>query len=191
MDPALGLWYDNKRFADQQFDNTGLSLANPASSGIPRTHRGNDAIYAVLDQIVWQDPEELDRTVSVFLRPMGTPLADRNLIDFSLNVGLTIHEPFLHRDSDTFGIGMGYAHVSGRAAANDRDTALFTGTFTPIRSGETFIELTYQYQVTPWWQLQPDFQYVFNPGAGIANPSAPSKRVENEAVLGLRTTILF
>jgi porin len=187
----LGLWYDNKRFADQQFDNTGLSLANPASSGIPRTHRGNYAIYAVLDQIVWQDPEELDRTVSVFLRPMGTPLADRNLIDFSLNAGLTIHEPFLHRDSDTFGIGMGYAHVSARAAAHDRDTALFTGTFTPIRSGETFIELTYQYQVKPWWQLQPDFQYVFNPGAGIANPNAPTKRVENEAVLGLRTTILF
>ena len=86
---------------------------------------------------------------------------------------------------------MGYAHVSGRAAAFDRDTAFFTGAFTPIRSGETFVELTYVYQVTPWLNLQPDFQYVFNPGGGIANPNAPTQKVGNEAVLGLRTTILF
>ena len=31
----LGFWYDTESFADQQFDNTGLSLANPASTGIP------------------------------------------------------------------------------------------------------------------------------------------------------------
>ena len=187
----LGLWYDSKRFADQQIDNTGLSLANPASTGIPRMHRGDWGIYAVVDQMIWQDPAESDRTLNVFFRPMGTPLADRNLIDFSLNAGITFHEPFLHRDDDTFGIGMGYAHVSGRAAALDRDTGFFTGSFIPIRSGETFVEVTYQYQVTPWWQLQPDFQYVFNPGAGVVNPNSPTHRVRDEAVLGLRTTILF
>ena len=49
----------------------------------------------------------------------------------------------------------------------------------------------YQYQVAPWWQIQPDIQYVFNPGGGIANPNAPSQRVGNELVLGLRTNILF
>ena len=31
----LGFWYDTESFADQRFDNTGLSLANPASNGIP------------------------------------------------------------------------------------------------------------------------------------------------------------
>ncbi len=187
----LGIWYDTKRFADQEFDNTGLSLANPASTGIPRMHRGDWAIYAVIDQMIWQDRNENDKTLNVFIRPMGTPLADRNLIDFSLNAGITLHEPFPHRDDDTFGIGMGYAHISGRAAALDQDTALFTGAFTPMRSGETFVEATYQYQVTPWLQLQPDIQYVFNPGGGIANPNAPTQPVKNEAVFGLRTTILF
>jgi len=52
------------------------------------------------------------------------------------------------------------------------------------------VEVTYQYQVTPWWQLQPDVQYVFNPGAGLANPAGTGK-IGNEAVLGLRTNILF
>jgi len=186
----LGFWYNTKQFADQEIDNTGLSLANPASTGTPEMHHGNWAVYAVADQIIWVDPEEPDRTLNVFIRPMGTPLADRNLINFSLNAGLTFREPILHRDDDTFGIGMGYAHVSGRAAALDRDTAFFTDAFTPVRSGETFVEMTYQYQATPWWQLQPDIQYVFNPGAGVANASGTGK-IGNELVLGLRTNILF
>lgn len=187
----LGIWYDTEKFSDQQLDNTGLSLANPASTGIPQTHRGNYAIYAVIDQMIWQQTTEPDRTLNIFVRAMQTPERDRNLIDFSLNAGITFHEPFLHRDDDTFGVGMGYAHVSGRTAALDRDIGFFSGSFTPVRSGETFVEATYQYQVTPWWQLQPDFQYVFNPGAGIANPNAPAQRVKNEAVFGLRTNILF
>ncbi|HUZ72295.1 MAG TPA: carbohydrate porin [Stellaceae bacterium] len=187
----FGLWYDTEDFADLAVDNTGRSLANPASTGIPQGHRGDYAFYAVADQAVWQDATEPDRTLNVFVRAMGSPLADRNLIDFSLNAGITFHEPFLHRADDSVGVGMGYAHVSGRVAALDRDTASFTGAFTPVRSGETFIEVTYQYQVTPWWQLQPDFQYVFNPGGGVANPNASEQQVQNEAVIGLRTTILF
>ena len=34
----IGVWYDTESFADQRYDNTGLSLANPASDGIPATH---------------------------------------------------------------------------------------------------------------------------------------------------------
>jgi porin len=186
----LGFWYDSESFADQELDNTGLSLASPASSGVPLRHRGDHSLYAVADQMVWQDPDEADRTLNVFLRAMGTPEVDRNLIDFSMNAGVNFHEPFLHRDDDSFGIGMGYAHVSGRAQALDRDTAAATGGFTPVRSGEAFVEVTYQYQATPWWQLQPDVQYVFNPGGGLANDAGTGK-IGNEVVLGLRTNILF
>ena len=119
---------------------------------------------------------------------MGTSQADRNLVDFSLNLGVTFHEPFLHRDDDTFGVAMGFAHVSRRAAGLDGDTAAFTGTFNPARTSETFVEVTYQYSVAPWLQLQPDFQYVFNPGGGLANPSGTA-RIKDEAVIGVRTNI--
>ena len=111
----LGFWYNGEDFSSQDIDNTGLSLANPASTGIPKMYHGNYSIYAVADQMVWQDPAEADRTLNVFVRAMGTRLGDRNLINFSLNAGITFHEPFLHRDDDTFGIGMGYAHVSSSA----------------------------------------------------------------------------
>src|SRR5208282_1617980 len=88
----LGVWYNSEQFDDLEIDNTGISLANPSSTGVPKTHRGNYAVNAVVDQTIWQEPEEEDRTVSIFFRPMGTPLTDRNLIDFSLNAGFTFHE---------------------------------------------------------------------------------------------------
>ena len=189
----LGFWYDTESFADQQIDNTGLSLANPDSTGIPESHRGDYALYGVMDQLIWTDPndEDADRTIGVFARAMGTPEENRNLIDFSLNAGLNFHEPIPHRGDDTFGIGMGYAKVSDRAGDLDRDTTFFTGINTPVRTGETFVEATYQYALTPWCQLQPDFQYVFNVGGGVNNPNSPGQRVKDEAVIGLRMNLLF
>jgi len=122
---------------------------------------------------------------------MGTPLADRNLVDASLNAGIVLHCPFAYRTDDSIGFGVGYAHVSNRAAGLDQDTAYYTGTYTPTRSNEKFAELTYQYQVAPWLQLQPDMQYVINPGGGVANPADPTNRIKNELVVGLRANIAF
>ena len=187
----LGYWYNSENFDDLLIDNAGLSLANPNSTGLPRTHRGEFGLYAVADQLVWVDPTETDRTINLFFRALGAPQSDRNLITFSLNAGLTFHEPFLHRDDDTFAVGMGYAKVSATAAQLDQDTAFYTGTPFPVRGGETFVEATYQYQAAPWWQLQPDIQYVFNPGGGVLNQNGNGQRVKNELVLGIRTNILF
>lgn len=189
----VGFWYNSEKFFDLQHDNTGLSLADPASNGMPALHYGNYSIYSVIDQLVWRssEPEEPDRTANVFLRAMGTPLGDRNLIAFSLNAGFVFHEPIEHRDDDIFGVAMEYGRVSAAEAAFNQATAFYTGAFTPVRSGETVIEVTYQYQLTPAVILQPDFQYVFNPGAGLANPNAPNQQIKNEAVIGVRTTLTF
>jgi porin len=86
-------------------------------------------------------------------------------------------------------VGMGYAHVSGDVAALDEETAYYTQSYVPARGGETFIEATYQYQLKPWWQLQPDLQFVFNPGGGLADPNTPDHRIGDEFVLGFRTNI--
>jgi porin len=189
----VGFWYNTESFDDLQYDNTGLSLANPSSTGIPATHGGNYSIYSVIDQMIWRSTEleEADRTASVFLRAMGTPLGDRNLIAFSMNAGVVVHEPIEHRDDDVFGVAMEYGRVSGAEAAFNQATAYYTGTFTPVRNGETVIEVTYQYQLTPAVILQPDFQYVFNPGAGLANPNMPNQQIKDEAVIGLRVNLTF
>ena len=185
----LGFWYDSAPFADQHVDQTGLSLADPASSGVARRHPGNFSFYGLIDQQAWREAGG-PRMLGAFLRVMGAP-ADRNLIDWSLDAGFTLKAPLPGRDSDTIGIAYGWAHVSPAAAALDRDTAHFTGAFVPVRGAEHLIEATYQAQLAPWWVLQPDLQYVVDPGGGIANPHAPSQRVGDELVVGLRTTVTF
>ena len=185
----LGGWYDTAGFPDQRFDAAGLSLANPAGGGNARMHRGNFSIYGVADQMVWR-PSDGPRSVGVFARVMGAP-ADRNLIDWSVNAGVNVKAPLPGRVDDTFGIGYGWAHVSARASDFDKDHATFSGSAIPVRSSETFIELTYQAQIAPWWAVQPDLQYVRNPGGGLLNPEDPTKRIGNELVFGLRTTVTF
>jgi porin len=186
----LGFWYNTQRFADQQFDNTGLSLANPASTGIPQSHSGDYSFYAVADQMVWRPSADSPQSVGVFARIMGAP-GDRNLVDLGVNAGVTLKAPFKGRDNDVVGLAVGYAKIGSHARGLDSDTAAFTTPGYPVRSAETIIEATYQYQVTPWWQLQADFQYAFRPAGGIPNPENPSQRVGNEVVLGVRTNIVF
>ena len=192
----LGAWYDSEAFPDLRLDSDGLPLASPNSNGVPASHTGNLSIYAVADQMIWRNPRDPNNSLSLFARAMGTPDPDRNLISFSLNAGLICHEPFRNRPDDTFGVGLGAVRVSSQASGFDRDTAAFasqagTPGYYPIRSSETFLEFTYQWQVHPWWQIQPDLQYVWNPGGGIVDPDAPSRRIRNEIVIGVRTNILF
>jgi porin len=144
-----------------------------------------------MDKVIWLPKEDPNRYVTVFVRPMFTTLQDRNLISFSVDGGLTLHQPLPGRDNDVFGLGVGVAKVSNSASAYDWDLRFYDPTgYTPVRSAETFIEATYQVQVAPWWQIQP-VQYVINPGAGIVNPNDPTQKIKNEFVIGLRTNITF
>jgi porin len=196
----LGAWFDSERFSDERFDTHGVPLANPLSNGVAATHRGNLSLYGVADQMLWRNGGDPNQSVSGFLRVMGTPDPDRNLIAFSANAGIILHEPFRYRPDDTLGFGMGTVRVSHQVAAFERDLnyygALATGTVGanfapgPIQGSETYLEATYQRQIRPWWQIQPDIQYVFNPGGGTADPNT-GRPVRNEFVIGLRTNILF
>jgi porin len=185
----LGFWYNTQTFPDQGFDNTGLSLASPQSTGIPASHRGDYSVYAVADQMVWRPSADSPQSVGVFARIMGAP-GDRNLVDLGVNAGVTLKAPFKGRDNDVVGVAVGYAKIGSHAEDLASATASTTPGY-PSRSAETIIEATYQFQVTPWWQLQADFQYAFRPSGGIANPDNPPQRIGDEAIVGVRTTIEF
>jgi porin len=185
----LGFLYDTGDFADQAFDNNGISLAATPTNGNAVIYHGNDNLYLVADQTIWQ-PKGSNQSVNLFVRAMTAP-ADQNLADLFINGGLTLTAPLPGRDNDSAGIDIGYGRISGRAAALDRAVNAVSGTHNPVRSAETLIELTYQAQVTPWLQIQPDAQYVLNPGGGILNPSGNGKLLQNEFVAGVRANIVF
>ncbi|TCW79650.1 carbohydrate porin [Burkholderia sp. SRS-46] len=186
----LGVWYQTQHAADLRTGTDGLSLADPASNGVPSNHRGNYGFYAVADQMVWRPAADSPRSVGVFMRVMGAP-GDRNLVDFALNAGVSLKAPFAGRDNDVAGIALGYTKIGSHARALDGDVGRYTTPGYPVRRAETLIEATYQYQVTPWWQLQADLQHFFRPAGGIPNPNAPGARIGDETVVGVRTTITF
>ncbi len=192
----IGAWYDSESFDDLRYDTAGQSLAAPTSNGMPAPHRADWSVYAIDDQMLWRKSDNPNRSLSFFARVMGAPEADRNLVTFSFDGGLVYHDPLPNRPDDTVGIGIGYAKVGGQAAGLVGDAASLAavsqqGLYRGTPTGETFVELTYQYQVRPWWQLQPDLQLVFNPAGGVPNPDEPVARIKDEVVLGLRTNVLF
>jgi porin len=188
----IGAWYDSYKFNDQQTDAIGLPLASPLSNGDPAEHHGDFSLYGVIDQMIWRSRDDANRSLNVFFRPMFTPYQDRNLVSASINAGFALKAPLPARDNDIFGVEMGTVWATSGASNFDRQMQFFQpSAYTPIRSSETFIEASYQFQVVPSWVIQPDVQYFINPGMGIANPDEPTQRIKNEFVVGLRTNINF
>jgi porin len=188
----LGAWYHSAEFADQRFDNTGRSLADPSSDKEPRLHSGNYGLYGMVDRMLWRVPGTEDQGLAGFLRVSGSP-GDRNLVELYADAGLTWKAPFEGRDNDVAGLAFAVAGIGRNARRLDSDTRAFTGTPIPVRDEEAVLELTYQFAAAPWWLIQPDLQYIFHPGGNVANPAIPSGTapIRDAAVLGLRTSIKF
>lgn len=147
--------------------------------------RGNWAIYVVADQAVWRRPGSDDQGLNFFLRLGGAP-SDRNLISFYADGGIGFRAPFAFRPDDVVTLGAAYGNISADAARADR----LAGQPMPVRNYEAVIELSYTAAIVPGWSVQPDLQYLFNPGGNVENPNG-SGTIPNALVLGLRTTLAF
>ena len=180
----IGFWYDTGSFPDRRFGTDGLSLADADSNGDAVMHHGNYSLYGVADQTVWQSASDGSRTLNVFGRIMGAP-DTQNVIDFSFNGGVTLAAPLPGRDNDQAGVDFGIGRVSSRAAGLDRDLGA------PAQTTEELIELTYQAQATPWLLVQPDLQFIANPGAGVQDPNDLSHNLRDEFVAGARFIVTF
>jgi porin len=190
-DVKVGAWYHTGEFPDQRRESSGLSLANPASNGIPAAHGSNFGAYLVVDKMLWRRPDTATQGLAAFLR-LGYAPPDRNLFSFEVDAGLTFKGLFPNRELDVLGVGAVYGRI-GYARRLDRDQVLFTGIGRPIRDYEAALEITYEARIAPWWVLQPDLQLVFHPGGYIqAPPPAPQGQpIPNALVIGLRSGITF
>jgi porin len=194
-----GAWYHTGNFDDQRFTAAGLSLADPAGDGIARKLHGNFGLFGVLEQTLYRPASVTEKGVSAsvpgitaFARAAYSP-PDRNLIDFYADGGIGFVGLVPGRPLDRFGAGIAYLHISKAARQLDRDTQVFIGLPTPVRSAETLIEVIYEAHIKPGWLLQPFFQYVFRPSGGVPDPTDPSglTRIGDAAIFGLTTTIKY
>jgi porin len=194
-----GGWYHSGQFDDQRFTAQGLSIADPNGTGIAAKLRGDFGIFAVVEQTLYRPASVTEKGVSnslpgvtVFGRIAYSP-PDRNLIDLYLDGGVGFVGLVPGRSLDRIGIGAAYMRISNAGRNLDRDTQLFGGLPSPVRSNETLLELIYEAHIRPGWLLAPYFQYVFRPSGGIPNPTDPSglSRIGDAAVFGLTTTLRY
>ena len=181
----VGGWYHTARQEDVRFDNSGRSLADPASSGIAQTHNGNWGFYAAGEQIVWREkPGEKDSAegLGVFGR-LGYAVPDRNTLDFYAEGGVTSVGLIPGRDEDVCGLGVAYGKLSGDQRALGRDQNFFNHTSAPLPDHELVIELEYQCKLFKGFAVQPGLQYIVHPGGSGA--------IADALVVGLRTVFDF
>ncbi|MCX2562070.1 carbohydrate porin [Acetobacter farinalis] len=179
----LGGFYDTGKFPDYRY-NTHDQLMGK-NGGFPRWDRGNWMVYAVIDQMVWRPSFKDDRSLGIFARATGNG-GDRNMVSFAADTGFNLKAPLSGRSNDSFGIGWGI----GRSSSGWRQYNRNAGMLVP--GNENHLEITYQMEIKPWLVIQPDFQEIWNPMGGKADPRYPlstHRRIGNETIFGLHTSI--
>jgi len=180
----IGGWSHLGQFADKQFTNNGMLLANPASNGMPLMHRGNYGIYGVIDQQLYRLPGGSgDTGISIFNRSAISP-SDRNQVNVEIDGGIVFAGMIPKRPDDSFGASVIYSRFSNSIRAFDQEQINFGTLSTPPRDYEINLELTYVAEIIKGWVVQPFYTYIWHPsGTGIRYPDAH--------VAGVRTIIRY
>ncbi|MEO8445077.1 MAG: carbohydrate porin, partial [Gammaproteobacteria bacterium] len=128
----------------------------------PRREAGNDGWYAIADRTLWSDG---GRTAAGFLR-VGQADERYNGFDGYLGAGGSLSGFVPGRPDDTVGLGMAMAFTGSEYRA----ARALEGAGTDRH--EASLEITYRAPLTSWLTIQPDIQYVINPGTDPALDNA-------------------
>ncbi|XSG81371.1 MAG: carbohydrate porin [Methyloligella sp. ZOD6] len=180
----LGGYRNFGDFEHQRVDAQGVPIA--VSGDSPGIIDGDYGLYAIVDQMLFRFAGEGDpKGLSMFARIIGAP-ADRNPVDLYWEAGLTLTGMLASRPHDVIGIGYARTHISDDAAKAAADAGE-----TVIPSHESLLEVSYIAEIVPGLNLQPNFQYFWNPGGHVPDPGNSAKAVADAAVFGLRTTVNY
>ena len=149
---VVGAYYDSRLFTGNFVDST---------------HDKNGGLYAIVDRLLYRkmpyvNEESNNAGLGGFISCAIAP-ADRNLVSFYADCGINYNGLFPTRDNDVFGLALSYTKISREVLANN----------VPVHSGhETVLEATYRIHLADHMNIQPDIQYIFNPGALRHRPNA-------------------
>jgi porin len=199
----FGAWFHTADSADPFFDEDGVPLADEDSSGNPETHPWNYGFYWILDQTLYREPGEAVAAAgigkdgkSVFSSKASEQTEEkasnqglgwfgriafgpqnRNFVGLYFDTGVVYMGLIPTRDNDQVGVGFVYAQLTNGA----RRTLELEGSRQV--GAEMVLEFTYKAILTPWLYIQPDAQFIINPGA--------TQDLRNAFVLGGRVSINF
>lgn len=137
----------------------------------PNAEASNRGAYLSLEKALYREEEDPSQGLAAYLR---TGFADGrvNPIETFVGAGLVYTGPFQGRDSDIIGISVntGFADSSFIQSG-------------PSEPHETALELTYSFAVNDNLSIQPDLQYIINPGF--------DPNLQNSFIVGLRAVATF
>jgi porin len=189
--------------AGAYYDNSAAPDLGAPLSGPPALISGRWGIYVLVDQLIFRNGPAPVAPVN----PVGPPYRmerleaaqpERGLTVFGLFVyahpytallefyweaGLLYRGTFPGRDQDSIGLAVNQSRVSNALiAAQNMQNLIMPGSVS-VQSAESDIELNYRAQLTPWFSLMPNIQYVVRPDAVTTIPNA--------FVLGLQALVTF
>jgi porin len=138
---------------------------------------GDYGFYAVVDQPLYIVPgsrRDSPQGLSGFARISYVP-DQRNPVVYYFDTGFNYTGIVPGRSKDIFGAAFTFERLG---------TDVYLASGAPVLSHhENVLEITYLANLTEWFSLQPDFQYIFNPGGFGRTPNA--------AVAGIRFNVTF
>ncbi len=163
---AIGAWVYSDKIPDHLDVNTSGNLRNKRSQGL----------YIIGERNIFREAGTQDQGLAAFAR-IGWADADVNQLDTGWSTGIVYTGLIPGRDAGQLGVGVSGVHNAGKFRRLNRLAGM------PVKSDETAFELTYSDNLTPWLSVQPDIQYIVNPGTD------PSR--DDAVIVGGRVTLTF
>jgi porin len=148
-----------------------------AQFGSTETTSNSYGFYWHADQMVWQEEAGSDQGLTLWSAFVLSPQQNISKLPFQVNSGIVYKGLVPARDHDTTMLGFVYGNFSDDYAG----TVAATGAGTP--SYEIALEAGYRIQVTKFAYIQPNVQWIINPG-GTGN-------IPNALVLGAQMNVTF
>ena len=153
----LGIWNNTGDFDD---------VSDLNGSGTSKKRSGNMGGYVLIDKQLYKEKD--DQGLGGFIQ-FGANDKRVNEVNMYIGGGINYKGLFPQRDDDEIGIAIAHARINDDiVGAGGRDDY------------ETTIEVTYSAQINDHIRIQPDFQYILNPGAttGVKDAFVVGVRVE-------------
>jgi len=144
------------------YDTSDVPYLGSPPGGPQATARGRWGFYAQADQMIYSTAPGTDRGLTAFaVIAYGAP--GTAMLEYIGQLGLLQRGTLAGREDDTIGLAISYSKVSSTlAAAQNAANAVAPGSV-GVQSAETTIELNYRAQLTPWFSLMPNLQYMIRP----------------------------
>jgi porin len=169
-----GIYYNGAVRRDLYSDINGSSSAVTGLAG--KKHVGDYNVYVHADQMIYREKGTKDQGL--------TPLAvvtigpdNINKFPFFIMGGLVYKGLVPKRDDDVTGFEIVYAKYSNKIKESQQSVG------TSPQKYEMMLEFTHKIMITKWMYMQPDLQYIIQPG-GTGN-------IDDALVLGFQFGLTF